>query len=114
MNINILYSFLSTLKNINLLNIQDLLRTNSGYSEDQKTINNTIEIIAVKNDRLQLLLTGEGVDINDYDNSKPPFKIIVETWFEHDKDMTRYTETDSTGDILGEILGGLLEGVLEP
>lgn len=84
------------------------------YYEDQETNNNTIEIIAVENDRLKLRVTGEGVDINDYDNSKPPCKIIIETWFQYDDETTRYNENNSAGGVFENILSGILDGVLNP
>lgn len=93
---------------------QDGYITSFYYCEDQETSNNTIEIIAIDDDRLKLRLTGEGVDINDYDNSKPPSKIIVETWFEYDEDTTRYNEDNSAGGVFESIVGGILEGVLDP
>ncbi len=93
---------------------QDGYITSFYYNEDQETNKNTIEIIAVDDDRLRLRLTGEGVDINDYDNSKPPSKITVETWFEYDEDTTRYNEDNSAGGVFESIVGGILDGVLNP
>ena len=57
--------------------------TNFYYCEHQQTDNNVIEIIKRDGEKLYARITGETMDVNYYDNSKPNNKIIVETWFEY-------------------------------
>ena len=61
--------------------IEDYI-TNFYYCEHEPTNNNIIEIIAVEGDRLLIRLTGETLDVNYYDGSKPATKLFLETWFE--------------------------------
>ncbi len=42
---------------------------------------NTVKILRVDGDKLLLRLTGEIVDPNFYDDSKPRSNLLVETWF---------------------------------
>jgi hypothetical protein len=42
---------------------------------------NTIQILKEEGDKLLIRLTGEIVDPNFYDDSKPRSKLLVETWF---------------------------------
>jgi hypothetical protein len=57
--------------------------TNFYYYEHEPTDNNTIEILAVENNRLLIRVIGETMDVNYYDGSKPLNKLSVETWFEY-------------------------------
>jgi hypothetical protein len=57
--------------------------TNFYYCEHQQTDNNLIEILKKDGERLYIRITGETMDVNYYDGSKPNNKIIVETWFEY-------------------------------
>jgi hypothetical protein len=51
------------------------------YCEHEPTDKNSIEVLAVDGDRLLLRVTGETMDVNFYDGSKPNTKLFVETWF---------------------------------
>jgi hypothetical protein len=57
--------------------------TNFYYCEHQQTDNNLIEILETDGEKLYARITGETMDVNYYDGSKPNNKIIVETWFEY-------------------------------
>jgi hypothetical protein len=57
--------------------------TNFYYCEHQQTDNNLIEILKTDGEKLYVRITGETMDVNYYDGSKPNNKIIVETWFEY-------------------------------
>ena len=50
---------------------------------------NTVRILEVDGDKLLLRLTGEIVDPNFYDDSKPRSKILVETWFTKNPEGSR-------------------------
>jgi hypothetical protein len=63
--------------------------TNFYYCEHESTESNMIEVLAAEEERLLLRLTGETVDVNFYDGSKPPTKLSVETWFLRDTRMMR-------------------------
>src|SRR5262249_21361250 len=63
--------------------------TNFYYCEHEGTENNLIQILKSDGDRLLLRLTGETIDVNFYDGSKPPTKLRVETWFVHDSKTKR-------------------------
>ena len=50
---------------------------------------NTIRVLEVEGERILLRLTGEIVDPNFYDDSKPRSSLLVETWFSRNKDGGR-------------------------
>ena len=50
---------------------------------------NTVQILKKDGDRLLIRLTGEIVDPNFYDDSKPRSKLLVETWFTKNPDGSR-------------------------
>jgi len=57
--------------------------TNFYYCEHEGSERNRIEVLAADGDRLRIRLTGETVDVNFGDGSKPPTRLSVECWFEH-------------------------------
>jgi len=63
--------------------------TNLYYCSHEQTDNNTVEIIAVEGLRLRVRLTGDTIDVNYYDGSKPATRLIAEVWCEHDAKTTR-------------------------
>jgi len=63
--------------------------TNFYYCEHESSDDNQIEILAVDGDRLLIRLTGETIDVNFYDGSKDPTKLLVETWFSRDPKTLR-------------------------
>lgn len=63
--------------------------TNFYYSSHEGSDNNKIEILDRKDDQLLLKLTGEIMDVNYYDNSKPKSQLLLEAWFEHDEKTMR-------------------------
>lgn len=66
--------------------------TNFYYCEHEGTDNNTIEILDRKEGKLLIRLTGETIDVNYYDGSKPNTKLFVETWFSYDESAMRSME----------------------
>ncbi|MFT3880883.1 MAG: hypothetical protein QM703_14625 [Gemmatales bacterium] len=58
--------------------------TNLYYCEHEVSDNHKIEIVKREGDQLLIRMTGETIDINFYDGSKPPTILSVETWFKHD------------------------------
>ena len=56
--------------------------TNIYFVSHEGTEPNRIEILAREDDRLLVRPTGETIDVNYYDDSKPRAKLIVETWFD--------------------------------
>lgn len=58
--------------------------TNFYYCQHEPTEQNVVEILARKGERLHVRLSGERVDVNYYDGSKPPTRICVEMELEHD------------------------------
>jgi hypothetical protein len=63
--------------------------TNFYYCEHVCTDKNTIEILREEDTRLLIRMTGETIDVNFYDGSKPPTKLSVQAWFTHDPSVTR-------------------------
>jgi len=63
--------------------------TNFYYCEHESSDKNSIEVLAVDGDRLLLRLTGETIDVNFYDGSKAPTRLLVEGWFSHDAGTIR-------------------------
>lgn len=63
--------------------------TNFYFSEHNGSDKNTIEILEEDGTRLRIRITGEIIDVNYYDDSKPKSKLVVETWFEQDPDGQR-------------------------
>jgi hypothetical protein len=55
--------------------------TNFYYFEHEGSENNQIEILERKNDKLLIKITGEIIDVNYYDDSKPKSKLTAITWF---------------------------------
>ena len=66
--------------------------TNFYYCEHEGTDNNTIEILESDGDKLLIRLTGETIDVNFYDGSKPTTKLFVETWFTYNESTMRSME----------------------
>lgn len=58
--------------------------TNFYFSSHEGSEQNTIEVLAREGDRLLLRVTGEIIDVNHYDDSKPRSKVTVVTWFLRD------------------------------
>jgi hypothetical protein len=58
--------------------------TNLYFTSHDGSDENTIEVLQRDGDRLLIRLTGEIVDVNYYDDSKPRSKLLVETWFHKD------------------------------
>jgi len=63
--------------------------TNFYYCSHEPSDENHVEILAVDGDRLLLRLRGETIDVNFYDGSKDPTKLLVETWFIRDSATLR-------------------------
>lgn len=63
--------------------------TNFYYCEHEGTDKNTIEVVAVDGDRVQFRLSGETVDVNYYDGSKPTTKLLTDIWFERNRNGGR-------------------------
>lgn len=63
--------------------------TNFYYCSHEGTDKNTIEVIEVDGDRVRFRVTGETIDVNYYDNSKPPTKLSVDIWFQRDREGMR-------------------------
>jgi hypothetical protein len=58
--------------------------TNFYFCEHAGTEANSITVLDREGDRLLLRITGETIDVNYYDDSKPRSTLLVETWFERD------------------------------
>jgi hypothetical protein len=58
--------------------------TNFYYWAHEATEQNVIEILARKGETLHVRLSGQTVDVNYHDGSKPPTRICVEMELEHD------------------------------
>ena len=58
--------------------------TNFYFVQHAGSDKNTLEVLEVDGDRMRIRLTGEIVDVNFYDDSKPRSKLLVETWFTRD------------------------------
>jgi hypothetical protein len=43
----------------------------------------------INGNRVRLRLTGETIDVNYYDGSKPATKLSVDVWFDHNRDRGR-------------------------
>jgi len=63
--------------------------TNLYYCSHEQTDNNTIEIIAIEGSRLRVRMTGDTIDVNYYDGSKPATHLVAEVWCEHDVNTRR-------------------------
>jgi len=63
--------------------------TNFYYFEHDGSDKNTIEIVQRKGEKLLIKLTGEIVDVNFYDDSKPKSKLTALAWFSKDSETTR-------------------------
>lgn len=63
--------------------------TNFHFCEHDGSDANTLAVLDRDGDRLLLRLTGEVIDVNYYDDSKPRSKLLVETWFEKYPDGRR-------------------------
>ncbi len=63
--------------------------TNFYYCEHEGTDKNMIEVVAVDGDRVQFRLSGETVDVNYYDGSKPITKLLTDIWFERNRNGGR-------------------------
>ena len=63
--------------------------TNLYYCSHEQTDNNTVEIIAVEGSRLRVRLSGDTIDVNYYDGSKPATRLSAEVWCEHDAETMR-------------------------
>lgn len=59
------------------------------FSRYEGSEKNRIEILARDGDRLLLRLTGEIIDVNHYDDSKPRSQVTVQTWFVRDAKTQR-------------------------
>ena len=63
--------------------------TNFYFTSHEGSEKNRIEILNRDGDRLLLRLTGEIIDVNHYDDSKPRSKVTVTTWFTKDDGTKR-------------------------
>ena len=63
--------------------------TNFYYCAHEATEENVVEILARNGQTLQVRLSGQTVDINYYDGSKPPTHISVEMELRHDPQTMR-------------------------
>lgn len=63
--------------------------TNFYFCSHEGTDKNVIQIIEVDGDRVRFRLTGETIDVNFYDGSKPPTKLSVDIWFQRDPNGMR-------------------------
>lgn len=54
------------------------------YMEHQPAIDNKMEVIEVKGERLKIRLTGITEDMNYYDGSKPKHTMHLVAWFAKD------------------------------
>jgi hypothetical protein len=59
------------------------------YCSHEGTDRNTIEMMEINGDRVRWRLTGETIDVNYYDGSKPATKLSVDTWFDRNRDCGR-------------------------
>jgi len=63
--------------------------TNFYFAEHEGSENNHISILDRCGDELFVKITGEIIDVNYYDGSKPNSKIAVRTWFKVDENTMR-------------------------
>lgn len=63
--------------------------TNFYYCQHVTSEKNQIQIIAIEGERIFARVTGEVIDVNYYDDSKPRSTLFVETWFERSQDTLR-------------------------
>jgi hypothetical protein len=63
--------------------------SNFYYCEHEDTDDNVIEVLEVDDERIRFRLTGETIDVNFYDDSKPRTKLLVDAWFTRDLNTER-------------------------
>jgi hypothetical protein len=63
--------------------------TNFYYCSHQATDDNRVEIVAVDDTTLLVRLSGQTIDVNFYDGSKPPTRLSVEVHLKHDAKLKR-------------------------
>jgi len=63
--------------------------TNFYYCSHEQTDDNVVEVLAVEGSRVLARLTGQTIDVNYYDGSKPPTLLSVQAWFAHDPGTKR-------------------------
>lgn len=63
--------------------------TNFYFTSHEGSEKNQVEVLSRDGDRLLIRLTGEIVDVNHYDDSKPRSKVSVTTWFSKDEKTKR-------------------------
>ena len=51
------------------------------YCEHEGIDDNVIEFVERKGDELHVRWTGTTIDVNYYDGSKPPTRVVVDAWF---------------------------------
>lgn len=51
------------------------------YCEHEDIDDNVIEFVERKGDQLHVRWTGTTIDVNYYDGSKPPTRVVVDAWF---------------------------------
>jgi hypothetical protein len=63
--------------------------TNFYYCSHEQTDNNVVEIVRIEGSRLRVRLSGDTIDVNYYDGSKPATHLSTEVWCERDSRTTR-------------------------
>jgi hypothetical protein len=63
--------------------------TNFYYWSHEQTDDNRVEIVAVEGSTLLVRLSGQSIDVNFYDGSKPPTRLSVEVHLKHDAKTRR-------------------------
>ncbi|WP_029190858.1 hypothetical protein [Verrucomicrobium spinosum] len=63
--------------------------SNFYYSAHEDTDNNVVEVLEVNDERIRFRITGETIDVNFYDDSKPRTKLLVDAWFTRDPNTER-------------------------
>jgi hypothetical protein len=63
--------------------------TNFYYCSHEPTDDNLVEIVEVDGSTLLVRLRGQTIDVNFYDGSKPPTRLSVEVYLQHDAKTKR-------------------------
>ena len=63
--------------------------SNFYYCSHEGTDKNNIEVVELNGDQVRFRLFGETVDVNYYDGSKPPTKLLTDIWFDRNRDGKR-------------------------
>jgi hypothetical protein len=63
--------------------------TNFYYCEHESSEANQVEVLAVDGDKILLRVSGETIDVNFYDGSKAPTRLLAEAWFSYNAATVR-------------------------